>query len=203
MIKHKFGSEAEAIQLFDGVENFVQFKKKLEDMSVRLPKANPLRWGRFAEESKNINKIRGDGFELFCELFVKQLGIHPHVGLDKYEPIDVERDEGVDAYAINLDMKRSAIQCKFVADPNYEFTANSSNLSNFLIEAAFNGVDWISDNEIRRLFLITTAKGINQHTKEKWHNRVFEINIDTIMTLTKNKLFWSRCLQEVQNNQKE
>ena len=149
-IKHHFANEPEAIKLFENIGNFLQFKKKLKKLSVSLPKSNPIRWGRNAKSQDNENKILGDGFELFCELLVLHMGFHPHIGLTDYKPICANDDEGVDAYAKNIENEASAVQCKFVSNATYKFTANGSNLSNFLVEANFNDIDF-KTKRVKRL----------------------------------------------------
>ena len=193
MIKHSFANELSSILLFENTEDFSQLKSKLKKLSKSLPKSNPIRWGRSSKSHENENKILGDGFELFSELLVLHMGFHPHIGLTNYEPIDADDDEGVDAYATNIEGQRSAVQCKFVSNPTYEFTANGSNLGNFLIESNFSNIDF-KNKKIKRLFLITTANGLHYHTISKWRDSVHVINNEVIKAITDNNIiFWQSC----------
>lgn len=202
-IKHHFADEVEAIKLFDGTEKFSQFKSKLKKLSKELPRTNPIRWGRSVKMESNINTILGDGFELFCELLVLHVGKHPHIGLANYEPVCIDEDEGVDAYAVNLNLEKSAVQCKFVSDVTYKFTANGSNLSNFLVEAGFNEVSYAEESKIKRMFLITTASGLHYHTKEKWRDRLHVINNKVIeQIVNNNKIFWKACVEILKGEHK-
>ncbi|MFA5024071.1 MAG: hypothetical protein WC523_03905 [Patescibacteria group bacterium] len=204
MILHSFANEPEVIKLFEETKTFAEFKNKLEELAISLPQTKPIFYNLKKDMPDNVKKIKGDMFELFCELLVSCIGSHSHIGLGQYRPVNLSDDEGVDAYAVNTLLEKSAVQCKFVSNPNYEFTANDSNLPNFLIEARFNGIPWEEDTKTKRLFLITSAKGIHYHTISKWRNCVFIINGDTISTLTDNNLlFWSDCLGKLIQHQKE
>lgn len=197
MIKHHFVAVPEAVDLFD-VANFNQFQAKLKKLSKVLPTTDPVRWNVSLNPQDNQNKILGDAFELFCELFVLHFGFHPQIGLSNYTPIDPELDEGIDAFADNLLNKKSAVQCKYVSDEKHEFGANKSNLPNFLVEATLKKIAWNRDTKIRRAFLITTAKGLHYHTEKKWNNRVQVINGDVIKSLTlNNKIFWQSCQERI------
>ena len=193
-IKHHFMEESNTLGLFKDTKKFVDFKKKLLKLSNFLPKENPKKWGRKVNFEDNKKLILGNGFELFCELFVLHMGFHPHIGLANYQPVAAEDDDGIDAFAYNLNNELSAVQCKFVSEPDFEFTANGSNLPNFLVEATIKDIKWTEDTRIRRAFLITTAKGLHYSAIEKWHNRVAVINGNCIKQLVDNNtIFWNSC----------
>lgn len=198
-LKHHFAEVEEAIELFK-VEKLSQFKSKLNKLSKNLPEKYPLVWGRNKDETANQNKIKGDGFELFCELFVYHFGIHPQIGLANYTPVDPLIDEGIDALAININEEQTAIQCKFINDTTYQFAANKSNLPNFLVEATLKKIAWEDTDKIKRVFLITTAKGLHYHTQEKWQNKVKVISGNDIKLLVdNNRLFWKSCERILKN----
>jgi len=193
MIKHTFVHEPGALDLFQDTTTLLSFKNKLSKLSASLPEINPVQWGRKSKE-ENENVIKGKGFELFCELLVSLMGHHPHIGLTKYEPCQI-KDNGIDAFAVNLNNEKSAVQCKFRSDANYEFTEGSSNLGSFMTEALFE-TDCKKKSSVKKAFLITTAKGINYSTASKWRNSVFEINGKTLKTLVNNNIiFWNSCCE--------
>jgi len=199
MLKHEFATIKEVIDLYK-VSNFRQFKNKLKKLSKTLPKINPVRWNIKVDPQDNEKKILGDGFELFSELFIDEFGINPQIGITNYEPVDPELDEGIDGFCENLICERSAVQCKYVSNEMYELSANKSNLPNFLIEATLKNINWQEDTKFRRAFLITTAKGLHYHTKEKWHDRVWVINGSKINTLTNDNIaFWKLCVERLEN----
>lgn len=203
MIYHSFKDAPGAPDLFNGTTTLEEFIKKLnklaEDLSTSDDKDIAMLYGRkrhftedgdviYSEEDKN--KILGDGFELFVEILIKLLGAHPHIGIGNYKPFgqeDGEEDQGIDGFGINMKGQRTAVQCKFTNNATYEFTANDSNLPNFLVEAALEGL--LKKGQV---YLFTTAKGINWYTAAKWRHTVIELTRDDISILVKkNGVFWT------------
>ena len=198
MIKHSFANEPDAITLFAGTKNLKEFISKLVNLGKILPEKNPERWARHISPDDNYNEVVGAGFELFCELFVETFGADPSIGLCEYTPVE-ENDEGVDAYAKNINEEKSAVQCKFRSNPIDEFTATNSNIANFLVEARFNGIDWEKKRDKKCMFLITTAKGLCGYTAKKWHYCIREINHNEISEwVNKNSIFWNNCVNRIQ-----
>ena len=71
-----------------------------------------------------------------------------------------------------------------------------------LVEATIRKIAWEEETKVKRLFLITTGKGLNYKTKEKWHDRIEVINGSMINLLTNNNfIFWKSCVSilEAQN----
>jgi hypothetical protein len=200
-VKHHFAKDMPALYLFEGNTYFADFRKKLLEIGEFLPEDDPIKYGRFIDQIQNRNKILGDGFELFCELFVILMGHHPCIGLGNYIPVPQDKDVGIDAFADNLSGERSAVQCKFTSDPTYEFTAKS-NLSNFLNAATLSEIGWnVEDGKIKRAFLITSSSGLKYWTEEQWKHMVHVIDIKTIKLLTdNNKLFWDSCVRLLKEN---
>jgi len=199
IIKHSFATEPEAIKLFDGVEKLSQFKSRLQKLSDTLPKSNPNEWDMHSDPQENKNAVLGDGFELFCELLVLHMGIHPHIGLANYIPISAMKkdDEGCDAFAMNIKSEKSAVQCKYRSDPNYLLTANEDHLMNFGYESYLEGIE-SKNQKTKRLFIITTAKDLHHHTVKKFRDNVFVINNNTIRALVDNNIiFWRSCEEKL------
>lgn len=198
MIQHHFAQESMAAELFDNTKTFHEFKTKLMAVAQLLPVSKPLRWGRLLDPKDNENKILGDGFELLAELFVGEFGTHPHVGLSDYVPINPDEDYGVDALANNINGEPSAVQVKFLANALFEFSPTNSNLPSFINEAVFTlkGVDWTEVPKVKRLFLITSGKGINWVGQKKWGDRIHVIGIKGIEQLVDgNSIFWGKCVE--------
>ena len=80
----------------------------------------------------------GDVWEVFCEFFFKFFnGDHILTYTSEYEP-NMEYDRGIDGWGVStLDGKRSAIQCKFHADPT-SYLTNEDNISNVVADATLN-----------------------------------------------------------------
>jgi hypothetical protein len=206
MLSHTFKEVPNVADLFKNTNTFKEFIKRLNQLACELPVRNTecaMIYGRHTTyndkkkpiiSDKDKNKILGDGFELFTELLITTMGAHPHIGIGEYNPfgqLDGEDDQGIDGFGINMKLERTAIQCKFTNDPEYEFTANGSTLANFIVEAGF-------ENILRKgqLYLFTTAKGINWYTAQKWRNVVIEINRNKISKLVDNNgLFWKNAYE--------
>lgn len=203
MIKHHFAIEPKSIELFENVKCFRDFRKNLMNLSKLLPAEDPCRWGRLLNQKDNENKILGDGFELFAECLVNCFGIHRHVGLSNYEPIDPDKDHGIDAVANNILGESSAVQVKFCADATFEFSPTNSNLPSFINEAVFilKDIDWTIVPNVKRLFLITSGQGIDWVGQNKWGGRIHVIGIKGIRQLVDNNtLFWNKCVELIKGD---
>ena len=196
-LKHYFSKEPRSVDLFGEVGTLKEFNKRLLKLSKLLPKENKEVWGRNKNAIENENKIKGAGFELFCELFCFHFGYSPQIGIIDYEPINPSEDEGIDGRCKNLNEEPSAVQCKFVADRVFLFSTENSNISNFLNEATIQDIDW-KNGAIKKLFFITTGKGLHYHTIEKLNDRVKVINGYIISLFVDNNLpFWNSCSRKL------
>ena len=193
-MKHYFSKEPKVKQLFLESNTLREWQKALNKLAPILIKEQPERY-RSINPDDDIAKIKGDAFEVFCELFVNILGIHPHIGIDKYEPTE-EGYVGIDAFGVNLENERCAIQCKYMEDPTHELTSGNSNIANFPARAEADNIHWGVVTKHKKLFLITTGAGLNYQTIENYRNRIFIINNKTIKKLVdKNLLFWRKCIE--------
>ena len=205
MIYHNFKNAPGAADLFKDTKTLKEFIKRLNALSCSLPtldKDCAMAYGRGTTyinnkaivSDKDKFKILGDGFELFVEVLIQIMGSHPHIGIGDYTPFGQdagEDDQGVDGYGVNMNLARTGIQCKFTNDPEYEFTANGSNLVNFIVEAGFEGI-----LKKGQLYLFTTASGINWRTQQKWRNVVIVFNRQKIEKFVKNNsLFWKKAYE--------
>lgn len=199
VLKHYFSKEPASTSLFDGVNCFNEFKNRLTHLSKTLPVENPKRWDRSLDSSNNEKAIRGAGFELFCELFVDCLGLHRHIGLTDYTPTESGEDFGIDAFAKNIEGKRSSIQCKYIGDPTHELTTGNSNIANF-VQASFE-VGILQAGEpsgALRAFIFTTCRGVNYKIlgEDMWNNKVGVFNLAFIKSQVDNNIiFWEKCLE--------
>jgi hypothetical protein len=196
---HHFAKDPNTLLVFSKVENFRQFKRNIEKYSALLPVQDPLRYGKHKNVEDNINKLRGNFFEIFCELFVKYFGYDPSVGIISYTPTNPEEDEGVDAYGFNLHEERVAVQCKYQGDPAAVLSTENSNIGNFPNEAYIRGnIDYKNVNVLKKLYLITSGNGLHYHTRENLNNLIFEITGRTLEIMTNgNKAFWNACCQDI------
>lgn len=195
-LKHNFADAPGAKSLFAGTTCLEQFIEKLNLLAEELPKNLPMQYGRTGDKKKDENKIRGDGFELFVEILIHELGASGHILLRDYVPFgqdEGEEDQGIDGFAINNDNKKVGVQCKFMNDPTYKFTANGSNLPNFLVECALECI--FSKGQ---MYLFTTADGINWQTAKKWRHILDDYTFcrgKIAELVDNNNVFWSNAVQ--------
>lgn len=193
---HNFKDAPGARSLFDGTTSLAEFIKKLDVLCKELPLALPIQYGRSGNLKKDENKILGDGFELFVEILIHELGASGHILLRDYVPFgqdEGEEDQGIDGFAVNNDNKKVGVQCKFVNNATYKFTANESNLPNFLVECALEGIFAKG-----QMYLFTTADGINWQTAKKWRHILDDYTFcrSKIAELVdNNRIFWPNAVK--------
>lgn len=206
-ITHPFAKEPALDMLFDGCKTMQEWVKRVEKFAPELIANNPFRYDKSADESDNINKIKGDAFEVFCELLSTSMGVHPDVGLVNYQSVPAVDDNGVDAYASNLAGELTAIQCKFSNDPKREYKADNGPNS-FVAEAQkgrgeFDPIS-MEHKRYHRLVFMTTGAGIAEHTNEvKFEGGIRGMGIHQLKPLVNyNVIFWQtavKCLQNYRN----
>ena len=162
--------------LLNNVYKFNKFSQKLVNQSTMNP------------DFYDPDEYKGDGFELFCEAFIKLNPVETKwIGIGEYSP-SPEGEPGVDGSGIGLDGKIATVQCKFKTDNRWKLTANQDHLSNFTtISYRKYGVDPKSDNN---LLILTSADGLHYYTKNVMLQGVRCVGIKRIRQLCDNVLFW-------------
>ncbi len=125
------------------------------------------------------NKYKGDGFELFVEVFIRVFGSDMLVSIvpESYEVVlsSGGNDTGVDGFGVGNDGKMHTVQAKFCIG-DVELTANKHRLTNFTSTSMLRyKVDMNSpcnlenrpgiDGKIN-MTIIHTGKGINHYTED-------------------------------------
>lgn len=67
----------------------------------------------YEEGDKGVNKLKGDLFEIFAELFFKLTSSDNRVGIRDYKPIEDSEDFGVDAIGVGENNDPVTVQVKF------------------------------------------------------------------------------------------
>jgi hypothetical protein len=157
-LEHHFKTSSHDLRgLFEGVTKLSTFCARLEKQAELDPDKYPR------------DKYVGDGFEFFAELFFKHFSDNPTIGVHEYHPHKAQ-DNGVDAYGLNMHLKRCAFQIKYRSNANQLLTSEDG-LNSFVTEACvMNGnpvqsVDYVREKCSPTLFIFTTAKGLHWYTE--------------------------------------
>lgn len=189
------------LALLKDCEKFSTFCYRLEKQAIQKATGGD---GEIDEDVRN--KYKGDGFELFVEVFIKVYGADMLIGIDpeSYKIINVS-DYGVDAEGIGLNGKIHTIQIKY-RQANCVLTANEAHLSNFT-QLSYKskssggfGVDPNDKCKIRRkrikdtcnMTIIHCGKEIHYDVKENMLKDVREVNRkDIARRVDDNNIFWN------------
>jgi len=134
------------------------------------------------------NKMKGDLFEIFTELFFKILSSDNRIGVYNYEPYPSIDDYGVDGYGIGMDEKPLTVQSKFRSKCNIELT--KEDVGNF---PAFSMIEFdVDKNTSTNMIVFTNAKGLHWVTESRvFVGRVRCIGYEQIKSVINgNTVFW-------------
>lgn len=161
----------------DGVINKVNsFCSRIENLAVT----------RYGNNEDDLNKFKGDLFELFVEFMIKVKGGDNRVAITAYQTIEETdyTDYGVDGIGKStINGRMATVQVKY-RQQHETLTWNSGNFGNFgwqsteLIMAISQGQHYPTDNT--QMLYITSAGSI--------HHSTDEISSGKIQTITRNGL---------------
>ena len=180
-----------------GFMTFSMFCSRLRKQAIK--KAT----GGDGEVNEDVeNKYKGNGFELFCEAFVRIFGSDMLVSInpDSYEIVADGDDTGVDGVGIGNNGKVHTLQAKFCIGTE-ELTANKQHLTNFTTASMFRyNVDKDDKCELNRpgikgkinMTIMHTGKGIHHYTEGSMLcGLVREISLKDIKNkVDGNSIFW-------------
>lgn len=138
------------------------------------------------------NKIKGDMFEVFSEIFFNQFASDEAVGIRDYTPISIGDDFGVDATGINVVGNNCVIQVKFRSNPLdlIEYSDIAKTYTSAILQLNIEDVY----NFNNTVYLFTNANGVTAAFSKVMHNKVVIINRSIIQTKVDNNLnFWKRA----------
>lgn len=95
-------------RLFNGITSIAPLIKRIDDISSEYAKYN------YTEE-EGPNKLKGDLFEIFAEVFFKLIQSN-RIGIYSYTPT-IKNAVGVDATGRGIDNKPATIQVKYLRNP--------------------------------------------------------------------------------------
>lgn len=135
------------------------------------------------------NKMKGDLFEIFGELYLNILGSYPSVGVYNFTPVDSVHDNGVDGYGLGIDGKPLTIQFKFRSNATDELIAEELKQFGFQSIVNFN----VDKDTKTNMVLFTCGKGLHYHTdNEVFSNRIRTIGIKQLEYEAKGFPFWKK-----------
>jgi hypothetical protein len=196
MIKHTFLTTSHDITgLFKNVNKMSSFMKNLEKQS----RMDPLRY--------TSTKYCGDGFEFFCECFLKLFHSDNRVGLYQYEPVPSHEDTGLDGIGVNINLEPSVAQIKYKSNTTTSLTANEDRLSNMFVAAMVkHGITTdMSNKKNYRHFIFSTAKSLHHFTKDTmFEGKVHFFGIDQFTKMVDNNfVFWNNLRNLIQDSLKK
>ena len=176
-------------ELYSGVTTFNQWNSKAKKLST-----NYQQYGYKTQE-----KMIGDMFEIFAEIFFKSFPCDNTLGIYDYNPVSGSEDYGVDGIAKGiLDQTQSAIQVKWRSNPTVELVSND--LKQF-VGHAYTTYD-IDKKSQTGLIVFTNTAGLHWHTDTKVLNRQLRvINGEKIKGMVDGNLgFWKSQVHQLINN---
>lgn len=150
------------------------------------------------EEESIKNKIKGDLFEIFAEIFFKLTSSDDRVGVTDYTSVRGSDDYGVDGYGIGQNGKPCTIQVKFRSNPTKKLTIKD--LKNFqgLSYCKYN-VDPTDDNN---LIVFSNSDDVHWSTETRvMESRIKNLCRNQVSRLVNNNTsFWKNLSKVIDHN---
>ena len=168
-------------EVFDKSQTLKQLMSKIGDASMIFQELG----------YPDSEKVKGDLFEIFAELFFKVLAADNRIGVFDYKTAPSDEDYGVDGFGIGMDEKPLTVQVKFRSNQEHELT--SDELKQFAFQS-FIRYD-VDKTTQTNLIIFTSAKGLHWVTDSKvFSGRLRCIGFDQIRKLVDNNtIFWKEC----------
>jgi hypothetical protein len=159
------------------------------------------------KEEEGSDKLKGDLFEIFAEVFFKLTSSDSRVGITDYTPGAATDDYGVDGYGIAMNSLPCTIQVKFRSNVSTKLTIKD--LKNF------QGLSYrkykVPVDATQNLFVFTNCSGVHWNTETKvMENSVVtfcsfngESNHSLNVLIDNNLSFWKNVEKIVNENTKK
>ncbi len=151
----------------------------------------------YTDEQKN--KLKGDIFEIFAELYSLFITSAITCGFKEYQYN--EEDYGVDGWAKNYAGNNCVVQVKFRANPNDEISYEDLAKTGF--DAIFD-TDYIDPKKENTIILFTNSSGANDQAIKRINRkikRLYVVNKEIIeKEVNGNALFWQNCYEIIQKH---
>ncbi len=145
---------------------------------------------------KDVDKLKGDTFEIFAECFFKLLSSDNRIGVYNYQPAPPIDDYGVDGIGTGMDTKPLTVQVKFRSDATTEL--KQDDIKQFALQSIVTfGVD---KDTTTNMIVFTNAKGLHWITEQRvFSGRVKSLGYSEISQLVDNNIvFWNNLRDLIQ-----
>ena len=187
--------------LLEDCEKVNTFLKRLEDQAKSLVTITE----QDTEQEKSfkmqeVNKYKGDGFELLTEAVIRLFPCDKRIGLIENYTVNTITDVGVDGYGISgYNKKPITVQCKY-RQSDHVLEANKDHLTNFTSASMMHfKVDQTPDPKTGKcnMIIFTSGDSLNFFTDEKmFGNMVYAFcRKDFRQLLDNNNTFWKLFAQ--------
>lgn len=207
-IQHEMFEEFMIEGIMDDLFTDVSTIDELREKIILLSAKHYEEIGRILENDYTHNKMLGDLFEIFAEIFFKLTSVDNRIGVSNYTPVESKDDYGVDGYGLGFNDKPCTIQVKFKSDPtefltikdlkNYQglsytkYDVDVKDTRNLIIFTNCTGIHWSTETNILKNKTVTYGVfgGDGNHDKSLSN------------LLDNNKPFWKKAIEYVQYSKK-
>lgn len=183
MLKHRF------VYTCYNLDELLEGCNKLSTFMTRLRKqAN-------SRTDWEADTYFGDGFEVFVESLINQLGCSKAIGIRDYEPVQ-EGDLGVDGFGYGPRGEIHTVQAKARSNTESVLTANKDHISNFVAHShsKFGG-----ETKVKYMTIFTTATDLHHVTREMYNDEVRVLgNMELRKLVDNNDMFWVTFREQMQ-----
>jgi len=182
-------------ELFKDCKTFDILRKRLNKLASRFKEFSYSEKLNDNGKPEGHDKMLGDMFEIFAELFFKILGSSVSIGVYNYKPEKPTKDVGVDGYGKYLDNTNLIVQVKYRSNITYKLlTGDLRNMQGVAYRQYKVPID--SNNNI---IVFTSVKELHYKTKnEVFDNSVRVIGYNEICKQIDNNLcFWNMVMDYV------
>ena len=182
MITHRFKHICpDAKKLLEGVNSLGVFMRRVEKLSTDQ---------KWITANWSPEEYKGDAFETFVEVLIKQSPIDKRLNIVNYRPHNQKidgPDMGIDGYGRSHSGNLHTVQIKYRSNVQSVLTANQDHIANFVASTTSSAVYKDAD-----MTVFTTAKGVNQKVNEHMFNgRVRIIGYSVLNKLVNDNIpFW-------------
>lgn len=179
------------IHLYDGVSNFRDFRKRLEEVSRD-------RWEELGYPDRH--KLIGDLFEIFAEIFFMNFSADNRIGVNGYTPVKASEDMGVDGYGKGINGQPVTVQVKWRSSPTHELV--SEELKQFGLQSV---LEFNVSRKDKDMIVFTSGAGVHWHTETRvYKGTIREINGKSISGMIDNNYgFWNNTSAMITLSQEE